>query len=81
MAQEKKSGQQNGSRRIGFIPDNQRDLGNLLKALAIIGRSHIINLQDHLNHLSSQKNLLLLAVQSFDNVLLFHVWKNDGKKI
>lgn len=43
------------------------------KAGTIIGGADVINLEDHLHHLSGQKDLLLLAVKSLNHVLLLHV--------
>lgn len=43
------------------------------KAVAIVGRSDVVDLENHLDHLSGQEDLLLLAVQRLNHVLLFHV--------
>jgi len=50
----------------------------ILESSAVIRATDIINLEDHLDDLSSQKNLLLLAVQSFNHMLLFHIY--NGKE-
>lgn len=41
--------------------------------LALSWASDVIDLQDHLDYLSSQQDLLLLANQGFNHVLLLHV--------
>lgn len=41
---------------------------------SVLGRwDHIVNLEDHLHHLRGKQDLLLLANQSFKDVLLLHV--------
>ena len=40
---------------------------------AVGGRAHVVNLEDHLDQLGGQHDLLLLAVQRLDHVLLLHV--------
>lgn len=41
----------------------------------------IINLQNHSNDLSRQRNLLFLTNQGFYNMLLFHICKRDVKEL
>lgn len=43
--------------------------------LAFSWASDVVDLQDHLDHLSGQQDLLLLANQGLNHMLLFHVWK------
>ena len=43
--------------------------------LLISGWSDVVDLENHLDELSGQKNLRLFAVNSLDNVLSFHVCK------
>ena len=41
--------------------------------LHVGGRSDIVNLEDHLDQLSGELNLGLLAVEGLDHALLLHV--------
>lgn len=54
--------------------------GSTLKSSTVVGRAHVVDLQNHLDNLSGQQNLLLLAVQRLDHVLFLHVYNNNNKK-
>ena len=43
--------------------------------ISVSRRSDVIDLENHLDQLSRQQDLRLLAVQRLDDVLLAHVWK------
>ena len=43
--------------------------------ISVSRRSDVIDLENHLDQLSCQQDLRLLAVQRLDDVLLAHVWK------
>jgi len=47
--------------------------------LALSLASDVVNLQDHLDYLCSQQDLLLLANQGLDHMLLFHVCAGANK--
>lgn len=51
--------------------------------LGLPGASDVVYLQDHLDYLSSEQDLLLLANQGLDHMLLLHVYRGKegrGKK-
>lgn len=54
-----------------FLPLQNGDDGTHL----LVGTMHdnVVNLQDHLYDLSRQKQLLLLAYQSLEHLLLLHI--------
>lgn len=61
--------------RTAFVQENARAFLVFRRAsvLGLPGASDVVYLQDHLDYLSSEQDLLLLANQGLDHMLLLHV--------
>lgn len=69
--------------RTAFVQENARAFLVYRRAsvLGLPGASDVVYLQDHLDYLSSEQNLLLLANQGLDHMLLLHVYRGkEGRK-
>lgn len=69
--------------RTAFVQENARAFLVFRRAsvLGLPGASDVVYLQDHLDYLSSEQDLLLLANQGLDHMLLLHVCRGkEGRK-
>lgn len=69
--------------RMAFVQENAQAFLVYRRAsvLGLPGASDVVYLQDHLDYLSSEQNLLLLANQGLDHMLLLHVYRGkEGRK-
>lgn len=74
-----------GTSRTAFVQEGARAFLVFRRAsvLCLPGASDVVYLQDHLDYLSSEQDLLLLANQGLDHMLLLHVYRGKegrGKK-
>lgn len=63
--------------RTAFVQEDARAFLVFRRAsvLCLPGASDVVYLQDHLDYLSSEQDLLLLANQGLDHMLLLHVYR------
>mmetsp|Transcript_8220 Transcript_8220/g.9954 ORF Transcript_8220/g.9954 Transcript_8220/m.9954 type:complete len:568 (-) Transcript_8220:99-1802(-) len=62
-----------GPRPLSSALQSSRVQSRLWCSLVLLGRDHIINLQNHLNHLSCELKLLLLGHDGFEDALFAHI--------